>query len=206
MDHGERKWLNTPAACQLASLPTLCKVVHVSGLHNFLECTQYPRVFRWSYGNTEKSSVAFFFYCRKLRIVNFFTLEEFACAYLFIFRSLQCLDCTRSFLTLLVFIENITPQHCKLNRMPKGQKFRKSLNFLQRHRSGKLGQIFKGHNLNNIRCPKTEDHVIFYLNLKMKAQSGMWNKFFSRFAIHFISYFSSKNFESVCFVRLFIFR
>ena len=148
----------------------------------------------------------FFFYCRKLRIVNFFTLEEFACAYLFIFRSLQCLDCTRSFLTLLVFIENITPQHCKLNRMPKGQKFRKSLNFLQRHRSGKLGQIFKGHNLNNIRCPKTEDHVIFYLNLKMKAQSGMWNKFFSRFAIHFISYFSSKNFESVCFVRLFIFR
>ena len=109
---------------------------------------------------------------------------------MFFFRSLQCLDCTRSFLTLLVFIENITPQHCKLNRMPKGQKFRKSLNFLQRHRSGKL-QIFKGHNLNNIRCPKTEDHVIFYLNLKMKAQSGMWNKFFSRFAIHFISYFSS---------------
>lgn len=110
---------------------------------------------------------------------------------MFFFRSLQCLDCTRSFLTLLVFIENITPQHCKLNRMPKGQKFRESLNFLQRHRSGKL-QIFKGHNLNNIRCPKTEDHVIFYLNLKMKAQSGMWNKFFSRFAIHFISYFLPK--------------
>ena len=59
---------------QLASLPpTLCKVVHVSGLHNFLECTQYPRVFRWSYGIKlmKKTPYCKLFYSRRVCVCIF---------------------------------------------------------------------------------------------------------------------------------------